>query len=152
MQVAESGDEELLGNVVAFNPERRVFFGHARERCHQFFIIAFACGSDCVRDDGIRELDTGELDLRVSIAERVAGLGRRKFSDRPDIACFYLWCTNRVFPIHEDRFSEPLDLSARRIADLRIAFQDTRINAEKTELPSKGIRDGFENDSSHRCF
>ena len=151
VQFAESRDTELFRLFVAFKPENRVFFGHPRERADHLLIFAFARRPDSVRDDRGWEFNARQLNRRVSIAKRIAGLCDSEFRQRADIACLHLRRADCVLPVHKHRLAEAFYLSARQIADLRVALQCARINAEETQLSCKRVRDGFENQGGHRC-
>ena len=151
VQFSESRDTELFRLFVAFESENRVFLRHPRERADHLFIFAFARRPDSIRDDRWREFNARQLNRRVSIAKRIAGLGNSEFRQRADIACLHLRRADCVLPVHKRRFAEAFYLSARRIADLRIALQCARIDAEETQLPCKRVRDGFEYHGGHRC-
>ena len=98
------------------------------------------------------KLDPWKLNRGISIAECVPCLGRSKFRERADISSLYLWGVDRIFTVHERRFSEAFHLSSRRVADLRIPFQRAGIDTEEAQLSCKRIGNGFEYNSRHRCI
>src|SRR5207249_4158385 len=80
------------------------------------------------------------------IGQRVTGRGRAELRHRADVARRQFRNRLLVLPPHYVELADPLVVVPRRVVDVRVAVQYSRVDAEIGQLADVRVRHRFENE------
>ena len=121
MDVAQAGDDQLLGLLEAFHVKRRILFAQPGQSARDLLLVASGLGRDRQGVSGARQVERWK---RPSVlqAERVAGQRVRQLGRCADVACPDLCCGDVLLSAREEDLRQPLLAATGQVGQVRVGL------------------------------
>ena len=146
VQLSLTADEELLGLLVAVEPDGRIFFDDAGHGDAELVLVAARFRLDREGDRRLRVVDVLDGDLMILGGDGVAGGGVLQLRHRTDVAALQLGHGNLLLALQELQLADALFVVARGVPVAGVGLERAGVDAEERDAAGERIGEGLEHE------